>query len=136
ILNSTNIKPNCKIMIDIEAGAFTAMSPSAEYIQSMVETFVNTVNSQLGEQEYVVYASASFISKYFSKIDSSKYGLIVSSVATGNNQPMTAITYPEYPYSPICYNDYPNNWGNNWTGVQFAFGAEQDYDIYKNDFLI
>ena len=131
------IIPDCKIMIDIELGAFQALgvTPSVDIVTNMVNTFVRIVNTSLGVQEYVVYSSASFVSEYFSQIDSSKYGLIVSSVKTANSIPMNQIIFPTKNYTPLDYNDYPNNWGNKWTGVQFAFGSEQDYDIYTNAIL-
>lgn len=131
------ITPDCKIMIDIELGAFQALgvTPSADIVTNMINTFVQIVNASLGVQEYVVYSSASFISEYFSQIDPSKYGLIVSSVQTANSIPMNQIIFPTKNYTPLDYNDYPNNWGNKWTGVQFAFGSEQDYDIYTNAIL-
>lgn len=137
VQNSLGITPDCQIMIDIEQGAFSALGvePTEELVADMVNSFITTVNNQLGSQEYVVYSSASFISSYFGAIDTSECGVIVSSVQTKNNIPMDDITYPESNYTPIDYSNYPNNWGNDWTGVQFAYGAEQDYDIYTSDIL-
>lgn len=130
------ITPDCKIMIDVEESGFKEVNiePSTEMVTHLINTFANVVDSELGKQEYVVYASASFISAYYGEIDPNKYGVIVSSIE--GTYSMEEINYPKYPYTPINYSKYPNNWGDDWTGVQFNFGYEEDYDIYKESFLI
>lgn len=139
VQNELGITPDCKIMIDIESGAFSpktsGVTATPSLIKNMVDIFTETINQELGPQEYVVYSSASFISGQFGEIDTNKYGVIVSDVS-GKLFDMYQITYPTESYTPIAYWKYPNNWGNNWTGVQFNYGGAQDYDIYTNDILI
>lgn len=138
IKDNLGYTPDLKIMIDIELGPFQELDvePTCELVAQMVQEFVKTVNSELGEQEYIVYSSASFISSYFKDIDTTTYDLAVSAVAPIDSIPMTEISYPTSDYTPIGYSDYPNNWGDNWVACQFAFGADQDYDIFTEDALI
>ena len=150
VYKSLGIKPHCKIMVDIEEDSFTQLGIDIEkesennpqrrdyfrtLINEMLEEFTNIVDSQLGKQEYVVYASLSFINEFFTYIDTEKYGLIISDVPFGVYS-MDQVTYPEYPATPIGYNPSDNNWGNNWTGLQFKYGNAQDYDVYTNNILI
>lgn len=134
VKKNLNITPDCKIMIDIEKEAFQLfdITPTPSLINEMVTEFVSRVDSILGKQEYVVYSSRAGINEFFSEIDISTYGLIVSA-PTLTNAPMTVIKYPLTDYT---ISEYESNWGNNWTGVQFAFGIEEDYDIYTKDILI
>ncbi|MGL5616772.1 MAG: hypothetical protein ACRDD2_11185, partial [Sarcina sp.] len=136
IKDNHGIIPNCKIMIDIEESAFSevGITPTTDMIKNMIDIFVNTVDKELGEQKYVLYSSANFISTYYGEIDNNKYGLIVSSI--NGTYSADEISYPKYPYIPENYSSFPNNWGEEWTGVQFNFGNNQDYDIYKNSILL